>query len=154
MRVYRPSSCLMRKDSNSSPHKRKEGGEGLVRGGGRQKVSVEEARTGRGNRRENGIKEGGKSQVGLAEELERQENLEWEGQDGAMRGPSNCWVASIWLMNLEAIGYCAGKLLPQNTQRKGTTEEGRGGGRFAAAPFILAGTRPSYIHMAPAHTPG
>lgn len=28
MRVYRPSSCLMRKDSNSSPHKRKEGGEG------------------------------------------------------------------------------------------------------------------------------
>lgn len=126
-----------------------------MRGGRRQKVSVEEARTGRGNRRENGIKEGGKSQVGLAEELERQENLEWEGQEGAMRGPSNCWVASIWLMNLEAISYCAGsgKLLPRNTQRKGTTEGG-GGGRFAAAPFILAGTRPSNIHMAPAHTPG
>lgn len=66
MRVYTPSSCLMRKDSNSSPHKRKEGGERLVWGGERQKVSVEEERTGRGNRRENGIKEGGKSQVGRA----------------------------------------------------------------------------------------
>lgn len=118
---------------------------------------MEEARTGRGNRRENGIKEGGKSQVGLAEEPERRENLEWEGQDGATRGPSNCWVASIWLVNSEAISYCAGsgKLLPQNTQRKGTTEGGGwGDGRFAAAPFIPAGTRPSYIHMAPAHTAG
>lgn len=49
----------------------------------------DESRESRGNGQEDGIKEKGKSQVGLAEELERQESLEREGQERATRGLSN-----------------------------------------------------------------
>lgn len=62
MRVYRPSSLLMRKDSNSPPDKGKRGEVGCER----WKMNVAEARRRRGNGQENGITKRGKSQVGLA----------------------------------------------------------------------------------------
>ena len=104
MRVYRPSSLLMRKDSNSPGDK-----EGRGRGRGEsEEMNVAEARRGRGEEREgsaqeDGIKERGKSQVGLAEELEWRETLRGTGRKEGWRGLSNRWQLSTWRTNLKAV---------------------------------------------------
>lgn len=82
-------------------------------------------------------------------------NLEREGQEGGMRGLSNCWQASTWHMNLKAIPLCLAQSRVwsvthgTHVKRKGNRE---GGGAFAAAPFILLGARPPNIAMTLAHS--
>lgn len=67
-----------------------------------------------------------------------------------MGGLSNCWHMSTWHMNLRAVSASLG---PETgctrVKRKRNSESS---GAFAAAPFILAGARPSNITMTHAHT--
>lgn len=96
--------------------------------------------------------------MGLAEELEWQENLERDGQEGGMKRLSNCWQASTWHMNLKAIRLCCSVLslvnfsgYTQHTRKKKKKQRERWS--ICSCSFLSCWSQaPPSIPMTLAHT--